>query len=73
MEAIIPIGKAILQKKTWQLLVRKPTFKTHYWFNLVAHNGEPICKSEEYTQKHNALDILAKYFPDFKLVDETGE
>lgn len=73
METVIPIGKAVLEKKTWQLLVRKPTFKTHYWFRLVAHNGEPICKSEEYTQKHNALDVLAKYFPDFKLVDETGE
>jgi hypothetical protein len=72
-ETYIPLGKAVLQKKTWQLLLRKPTFKTHYWFNLVANNGEPICKSEQYTQKHNATEVIDKYFPDFLLVDETGE
>lgn len=72
-ETYMPIGKAILEKKTWQLLVRKPTFETHYFFRLVAHNGEPIAQSEQYTQKHNATDVLLRYFPDFELDDQTGE
>jgi hypothetical protein len=72
-EVIIPQGKAIIEKKTWQLLVRKPTFETHYYFRLVANNGEPIAQSEQYTQKHNAEEIIDKYFSNFMKIDKTGE
>jgi len=60
-----------IYKKRWQLLVRKPTFKEHFWFVLVGDNGEPIAKSEEYTQKHNATEVIAKYFPDEAVFDRT--
>lgn len=46
-----------------QLLVRKPTFKTRYYFRIVAANGEVIAQSEAYTQKHNAVDVVRRYFP----------
>lgn len=72
-EVTIPQGKAFIEKKTWQLLLRKPTFKTHYFFRLVANNGEPIAQSEQYTQKHNVTEVLEKFFPNFMPIDLTGE
>lgn len=72
-EVIIPQGKAIIEKKTWQLLLRKPTFKTHYFFRLVANNGEAIAASEQYTEKHNAVEVIEKYFSNFMMIDKTGE
>jgi uncharacterized protein YegP (UPF0339 family) len=64
---------AEIHKKRWQLLLRKPTFKEHYYFRLVAPNGEVIAQSETYTQKHNAMEVVAKYFPNAVVKDRTAE
>lgn len=45
-----------------QLLVRAIRFQTRYYFRLVAENGEIIAQSEAYTQKHNAVEVVKKYF-----------
>jgi hypothetical protein len=62
---------AEIHKKRWQLLLRKPTFKEHYWFVLVASNGETVATSEQYTQKHSAVEVLDKYFPQWEQKDMT--
>ena len=64
---------AEIHKGRKQLLLRVPTFKKWYWFTLVGANGEPIAKGEEYTQKHNATEVLRKYFPYADVKDLTGE
>lgn len=60
-------------KRSKQLLVRKPTFQTRYFFTLVATNGEPIAQSEAYNSKQSAMDVLRVYFPVFVVDDQTGE
>lgn len=35
------------------------TPKSHYWFLIVADNGEPVAASEMYTQKQSAIDTIA--------------
>lgn len=60
-----------IHKRTKQLLVRKPTFKSHYYFVIVGDNHEPIALSETYTQKHNVTDVLKRYFPDVEVNDYT--
>jgi hypothetical protein len=70
---ITKFGTAVLFKHRKQLLLRVPTFKTEYRFRLVGANNEPISQSEGYTQKHNAKQVLADYFPNFTVKDETGE
>jgi uncharacterized protein YegP (UPF0339 family) len=52
-----------------QLLLRAPTFKTRYYFRILGDNGEVIAQSEGYTQRHNAIEVLNKYFPKAKVVD----
>lgn len=64
---------AEIRKGRRQLLVRAIRFKTWYYFTLVGNNGEPIAQSEQYTQKHNATEVLRKYFPTFEVQDLTGE
>lgn len=32
--------------------------KDHWWFVLVAGNGEPVATSEMYTRKQSALDTI---------------
>ena len=66
-------AKAIIFKRRKQLLLRVPTFKTEYRFRLLGANGEVIAQSEGYTAKHNAREVIAAYFPEFVVVDETGE
>lgn len=69
-----PLPTFVVFKKRWQLLVRKPTFRTEYRFRLVATNGEVIAQSEGYTAKHNVIGLYRRYFEyGFELVDETGE
>ncbi len=49
--------------------------KGEYRFNLIGDNGEVIggsC-SETYTQKHNVMDVLEKYFPLFTIEDKTNK
>jgi Domain of unknown function (DUF1508) len=64
---------AKIHRKRWQLLVRKPTFKEHFWAVLVAPNGETVMTSETYTQKHNVTEMLNKYFPMWEQKDLTVE
>ena len=41
----------------------------YFYFHLEAPNGEIIAASEIYTQKHNVTELLAKYFPEFEVID----
>lgn len=66
-------AKAIIYKHRKQFLLRVPTFKTWYGFRHIAPNGEQIAVSEGYTAKHNAIRINEVYYPNFVIVDETGE
>ena len=52
-----------------QLFLRVPTFKTRYYFRIVGDNGETIAQSEAYTQRHNVIEVLNKYFAKAKVVD----
>ena len=47
--------------------------KGEFRFVLKGDNGEIIGSSgsESYTQKHNCVDVLEKYFPKFDIVDLT--
>jgi uncharacterized protein YegP (UPF0339 family) len=47
--------------------------KKQYYFVLHGDNGEPISTSEMYTQKHNTIEVLKKYFSEFKIIDKTRE
>lgn len=64
---------AELYKKDRQLLVRKPTLETRYFFLLIGTNGEPVARSEPYNSKQAAKDTLKTYFPQFVVKDTTGE
>lgn len=59
--------KAIIKKVT------KGPNKGQYRFVLVGDNGENLSQTETYTQKHNVIEVLAKYFPNFEVVDKTKE
>lgn len=61
--------KIELFKTRRQLLLRVPTFRTRYYFRIVGDNGEVIAQSEGYTQRHNAVEVLNKYFPKAKVVE----
>jgi hypothetical protein len=54
-----------------QLFLRVPTFQTRFYFRVVGDNGEIIAQSEGYTQKHNATEVVARYFHDWPLEDKT--
>lgn len=52
--------------------------EVEYRFKLFSANGEEIAISsrddkQTYTQKHSAIDTLKNNFPDYTIVDETGE
>lgn len=66
-ETYLPIGNAVIGKN------QERGGNTHYYFILVSSNGETIAQSETYTQKHNAKEVLEKYFPEFEVKDATGE
>ena len=59
--------KAVIKK------VRSGKQKGQFRFELIGTNGETIATSgsENYTQKHNAIDVLSKYFPTFTIEDKT--
>jgi hypothetical protein len=65
--------RAEIFKTRKQLLVRVPTFKVRYYYRLVGNNNEPLAISEAFTQKHNATEVLEKYFPTWPVKDLTGE
>lgn len=52
-------------------IVSHGKLKGQFRFVLKAVNGETIAVSETYTQKHNVLDVLTNYFPNFEIVDKT--
>jgi uncharacterized protein YegP (UPF0339 family) len=52
-----------------QLFLRVPTFQTRFYFRIVGDNGETIAQSEGYTQRHNVIEVLNKYFPKARVVD----
>jgi uncharacterized protein YegP (UPF0339 family) len=57
--------KAIIKK------VNKGKRVGQFKFKLVGDNGEDLSQNESYTQKHNVMEVLTKYFPNFVIVDET--
>ncbi len=57
--------KAII--KTAWFLFKKSQFR----FVLKGGNNEIIAVSETYTQKHNCISVIKKYFPDFIIEDQT--
>jgi len=61
--------KIELFKTRRQLLLRVPTFKVRWYFRILGDNGEIIAQSEGYTQRHNAIKVLNKYFPNESVVD----
>lgn len=65
--------RAEIFKTRKQLYLRVPTFKTRYYFKLIGDNNEQVSSSEAYTQKHNATEVLNKYFADWPIKDLTGE
>jgi predicted esterase len=60
------IGKAYIRKKR----VGKNA-EDQFYTVMYGDNGERL--TEQYTQKHNAKEILEKYFPQFEIIDETKE
>lgn len=62
---------AELFKTRKQLFLRVPTFQERYYFRLIGGNGEIVAQSEAYTQKHNAVSALKKYFPQWEVKDLT--
>lgn len=62
-----------IYKTRTQLLVRKPTFKTRYFFRIKGNNGEIIAQSEGYTQKHNVTEVISQYFPSADVTDLSVE
>lgn len=64
---------ARLFKRKRQLLVRKPTFETRFFFTLLGTNGEPVAQSEAYNSKQAAQDTLKMYFPNFTVNDQTAD
>ena len=52
-----------------QLLLRVPTFKVRWYFRILGDNGEIIAQSEGYTQRHSAIEVLNKYFPEAHFVE----
>ena len=61
--------KIELFKTRKQLFLRVPTFKERYYFRILGDNGEVIAQSEGYTQRHNAVEVLNRYFPKAKVVE----
>lgn len=46
-------------------------FKGQFRFTLKGNNNEIIATSESYTQKHNVIEVLEKYFSNFEIIDKT--
>jgi hypothetical protein len=51
--------------------VPKGKLKGQFRFVLKTKNNKIIATSEIYTQKHNVVKLLNKYFSRFKIVDKT--
>lgn len=45
--------------------------KGQFRFILVAENGEIIATGKNYTQKHNIIELLEKYFSNFAIIDKS--
>ena len=51
--------------------IRAGKRKGQFRFILKADNGENLSPNESYTRLHNVKKTLSRYFPDFKIIDET--
>lgn len=52
-------------------VVPRGKFKGQFRFNLRGLNHEIIASGEAYTQKHNAIEVIEKYFPNFVIIDKS--
>lgn len=57
--------KAIVKK------VSHGKLKGQFRFILKGNNNEIIATGETYTQKHNCLEVLQSFFPNFEIIDKT--
>lgn len=57
--------KAIIKK------IKKGRNKGQFRFVLKADNGENLSQNEAYHNKGDILSVIAKYFGNFQVVDET--
>jgi uncharacterized protein YegP (UPF0339 family) len=51
--------------------VSKGKRKGEFRFVLIGDNGENLSQQESYTQKHNVIEVIEKYFSNFPIVDAT--
>jgi hypothetical protein len=47
----------------------KGKYSKQYYAVLIADNGEPLAHTEHQTRKSRLKQMLAKYFPGFKIVE----
>jgi hypothetical protein len=63
-----PLKVAVKKRKA--LIKRgKGKYSKQYYAVLVADNGEPLAHTEHQTRKSRLKQMLAKYFPGFKIVE----
>ncbi len=53
--------------------VSKGPNKGQFRFLIKGDNGENLSQQETYTQKHNVIEVITKYFPHFTIEDKTNE
>lgn len=59
-------------KQTRQTKILQGVFLTRrFHFVLKGDNGEIIATGEPVSQKHNVMEVLKKYFPEYLIFDET--
>jgi hypothetical protein len=63
------MAEAIMQIRTEKKLWPGHKPKDYFFFTLTGDNDEPVAQGEQYTQKHNMVEVLDKYFPNFTVVD----
>lgn len=69
----IQFNKANLSRQGTAFIHERKTIFTrqkYFYFNLVGANGEIIATSEMYTEKHNIVEVLGMYFPNFKIIGD---
>lgn len=66
------VGEAVILKRNVRYYPSQQV-EPRFYFSLKGANGEIVAQSEGYNQLQSALDTLNTYFPNFEIVDETGE
>lgn len=67
----VNLGRRVYIHQTKQNLATHMLRTRKFWYTIVGDNGETLVHSQSFTQKHNAIEALAEYFPDWPVVDTT--